>query len=63
MSRQLEARITRLESKEWVLSSFHEMHIVSTWGWVLPTDAEPYLAEPLGTGALRQGRPIRYSRT
>ena len=42
---------------------FHEMHIVSTWGWVVPTDAEPYLAEHLGTGALREGRPVRYSRT
>ena len=42
---------------------FLQMRITSTWGWVMPTDAEPYLAEQLGAGALRDGRPIRYSRT
>lgn len=42
---------------------FSEMRIVSTWGWVMPTEAEPYLAEQLGSGAWREGRPVRYSRT
>jgi hypothetical protein len=41
---------------------FQRMHIVSTWGWVVPTDAEPYLAEHLGEGALRGGKPIVYGR-
>lgn len=42
---------------------FQEMRIVSTWGWVMPSETEPYLAQQLGAGALRDGRPIRYSRT
>ena len=42
---------------------FQQLHIVSTWGWVVPTEAEPYLSEQLGTGALREGRPVRFSRT
>jgi hypothetical protein len=37
---------------------FRALRIVSTWGWVLPQDAPPYLAEHLGTGALRDGRPV-----
>ena len=42
---------------------FQQLHIVSTWGWVVPTEAEPYISEQLGTGALRDGRPVRFSRT
>jgi len=38
---------------------FTELRIVSTWGWALPQDTPPYLAEHLGTGALREGRPVR----
>jgi hypothetical protein len=36
------------------------MNIVSTWGWRIEGDAQPYLAKALGTGAWRAGRPVRY---
>ena len=39
-----------------------KMYICSTWGWTVPTDAKPYLAEHLGEGALRGGKPIVYRR-
>jgi len=39
---------------------FDQLRIVSTWGWVLPQDAPPYLSELLGEGALREGRPVVY---
>jgi ketosteroid isomerase-like protein len=36
------------------------MYICSTWGWRIPHDEPPYLAEHLGAGALRGGRPVVY---
>ena len=39
---------------------FQHVNIISTWGWTVPTDAQPYLAKALGQGALRGGRPVRY---
>lgn len=39
---------------------FQRMNIVSTWGWRIEGDAEPYLAKALGAGAWRAGRPVRY---
>jgi hypothetical protein len=39
---------------------FRRMNIVSTWGWRIEADAEPYLAKALGAGAWRSGRPVRY---
>lgn len=39
---------------------FTWMRICSTWGWVLPQEFPPFLADSLGAGALREGRPVRY---
>lgn len=36
------------------------MRISSTWGWVVPQENPPFLAEPLGAGTLRGGRPVVY---
>ncbi len=38
----------------------HRMRIVSTWGWRLEGQPRPYLANKLGEGALRDGRPVVY---
>jgi hypothetical protein len=36
------------------------LRISSTWGWVLPQEAPPFLSEHLGAGTLRGGRPVVY---
>jgi len=36
------------------------MRISSTWGWVVPQENPPFLAEHLGAGTLRGGRPVVY---
>jgi hypothetical protein len=33
------------------------LRIASTWGWSIPQEAPPFLAEPLAAGTLRGGRP------
>lgn len=38
----------------------HRMRIVSTWGWSIPQEKPPYLADHQGKGALRDGRPVIY---
>lgn len=42
---------------KWLIA---RMRIVSTWGWRIPQDEPPYLADGQGTGALREGRPVVY---
>lgn len=42
---------------KWLIAS---MRIVSTWGWRIPHDEPPYLANGQGAGALREGRPVVY---
>ena len=44
----LRMRIARLEARD------------STWGWVVPQETPPFLAEHLGAGTLRGGRPVVY---
>jgi hypothetical protein len=43
--------------KKWLIQ---QMRIVSTWGWRIKSDEPPYLANALGKGALRDGRPVIY---
>jgi len=45
------------DAGKWLIQ---EMRIVSTWGWRLKSDEPPYLANALGQGALREGRPVVY---
>jgi hypothetical protein len=49
----------RFEAKDdrWLIA---RLRISSTWGWVLPQEAPPFLAEHLGAGTLRGGRPVAY---
>jgi G:T/U-mismatch repair DNA glycosylase len=62
----LRARISQIETREvcfeqrdgaWLIA---RLRISSTWGWVLPQEAPPFLAEHLGAGTLRGGRPVVY---
>ena len=52
--------ICRRYPEKWLIQ---RMWIVSTWGWRLKSEEPPYLAEPLGKGALRDGRPVVYRLT
>lgn len=47
----------RFEARDgsWLIT---RLRISSTWGWVLPQEAPPFLAEHLGAGTLRGGRPV-----
>lgn len=51
-----EATLKHVDGK-WL---FLWMRICSNWGWVLPQEYPPFLADSLGAGALRQGRPVLY---
>jgi hypothetical protein len=39
---------------------FTWLRISSNWGWMIPQDYPPFLAEQLGAGTLRDGRPVLY---
>ena len=56
---ELRARIARLEPRRgrWRLCW---MRISSTWGWALPQENPPFLAEHLGARTLRGGHPVVY---
>jgi hypothetical protein len=47
----------RFEARDgsWLIA---RLRISSTWGWVVPQEAPPFLAEHLGAGTLRGGRPV-----
>ncbi len=45
------------DAGKWLIQ---QMRIVSTWGWRIKSDEPPYLANGLGQGALREGRPVVY---
>ena len=49
----------RFEARDgsWLIT---RLRISSTWGWVLPQEAPPFLSEHLGAGTLRGGRPVVY---
>ncbi|MFN0093901.1 MAG: nuclear transport factor 2 family protein [Dehalococcoidia bacterium] len=47
----------RRNQGKWLI---HRMRIVSTWGWRVEDQKPPYLANTLGEGALRGGRPVVY---
>ena len=49
-----EARFEAMDGS-WLIT---RLRISSTWGWVLPQEAPPFLAEHLGAGTLRGGRPV-----
>jgi hypothetical protein len=51
-----EVRFEQRDGK-WLIA---RLRISSTWGWVLPQEAPPFLAEHLGAGTLRGGRPVIY---
>ena len=46
-----------LRDGEWLLTW---MRISSSWGWVIPQENPPFLADHLGAGTLRGGRPVIY---
>ena len=46
-----------LRDDEWLLTW---MRISSSWGWVVPQKNPPFLADHLGAGTLRGGRPVIY---
>jgi hypothetical protein len=37
------------------------MRISSSWGWVVPQENPPFLADHLGAGTLRGGRPVTHA--
>jgi len=39
---------------------FTWLRIASDWGWIIPQDYPPFLADSLGARALREGRPVPY---
>jgi len=43
---------------KWV---FTWLRISSNWGWMVPQKYPPFLAESLGAGTLRGGRPVLYA--
>ena len=45
------------DQQKWLIQ---QMRIVSTWGWRIRQEEPPYLANLLGQGALREGRPVVY---
>ena len=49
-----------LRDDEWLLTW---MRISSSWGWVVPQKNPPFLADHLGAGTLRGGRPVIYEPT
>jgi SnoaL-like domain len=52
-----EATLGLVEGK-WL---FMRLRISSNWGWIVPQDHPPFLAEPLGAGTVRKGRPVLYT--
>jgi hypothetical protein len=46
-----------LEEGKWL---FSWLRISSTWGWMVLQEHPPFLAESLGAGTLRKGRPVLY---
>ncbi len=39
---------------------FTWLRIASTWGWMVPQEYPPFLADSLGAGTVREGRPVLY---
>ncbi len=47
-----------LNNGKWL---FTWLRISSTWGWMVLQEYPPLLADPLGAGTLREGRPVLYN--
>ncbi len=51
-----EATLTHADGK-WL---FTRLRICSNWGWIIPQEVPPFLADPLDARTLRGGRPVVY---